>query len=438
MSTFVATSSPRNLPYSIVSFSMFVYVNLWILEGAIRKWVTGTESLFYVLRDLLTIAVILLLLPAIRIRRSAVSILVLVVLVVGFGAAQLLLTDGKTSVAIVGLRSYIAPTLFVVLAVGFASRMTLNRALRIVLYYAPVQAVLCIIQVLSPMNSWFNRQVGVDEASFVNFGVVRVSGSFSAPAGLTLFVVAALVIALISLNADEERGGRLWAQVAVASALIIAGVSGSRGTLLAVAIIGVAYVAFTRPRTGSPSLVRWIRVAAVTGAAVAVLAVAFPAVVESFTRRFETAAYGEDSGTRIVEQTFGFLSVPLTFLGTGMGANSQAGIGAGSNQPWSEVEGDRWVLELGILGFIANLVRIGICLILVIAPIVDRRLRTPSIVLLSAGLVPVLAFGQITQTPSTQGFVSIFCAAWVFSYMSARDNTGDVAINANQRERVLL
>ena len=93
-----------------------VYVNLWILEGAFRKWVPGSENAMYFLRDILLVLALAALAMSGRVGRSRSPRFVLffwstAAMLSVFAVLQVLAELITLPVAIVGLRSYIAPLL---------------------------------------------------------------------------------------------------------------------------------------------------------------------------------------------------------------------------------------------------------------------------------------------------------------------------------------
>lgn len=390
-----------------INSAVGVYVLLWILEGAFRKWVPETASVLYVARDIVFAASVLVLALG-RSRRAGtarwfwpVSLSILALSVV-----QIFLGIVSPTVAALGARSYLAPALFVAAVAVWGRPSTVLVVQRAVLLAIPLELALSMLQAFSPARSWVNAQVGSDEASFVNFGVVRPSGTFSAPAGLLTFVPLALAFTLEKFSARTGKSAAL-ATVLTAATFLIVALSGARGVVLGVAAVVVAYVVCTAVGWGRPRrlpLAPLLSLIVVSGVAASIL---FSSVLTSFAQRFNDASRSENPLARLLNQAIGFVDSPLTLLGTGPGSRSQVGIAAGSSFGWLEIDNDRWVAELGLLGFVLALVRLLAFVWLVVLTV--RRIGDGQwlFALISAGFLPTLFSGSLTQTPSAQAGTAI-------------------------------
>lgn len=393
---------------SVAHAGIVLYVHLWILEGAARKWIPVLSEPMYVARDaLLALVLVTWIITGSEKRRAFVPMVAILGISI-FCCVQIIAVSEAPVVIAAGLRSYIAPILVVPLFTAFASALLLDRVIRALRFWAVPTLIIVFAQVLSPTTSPINWQVGTEAAYFVNDGVVRASGTFSSPSGLALYIALALACCLSQLQGPVRADGRNPVLVYVAvtlSLLVCTALSGSRGLVLATVLI-LATASIRAVKDLKPSSVKtifWI-ICSITGL-VALLWSLLPDVVNSFLTRFENAAQSENSFARILDQTVGFVDVPLTFWGHGAGAHSQVGISLGSGYQWAEIENEKWVLELGFIGLAFA------CLKLLLATamaFVSLSRRTPVLsTALMAALWPVLAFGQITQTPSSQGFVGI-------------------------------
>lgn len=396
-----------------------VFVHLWILEGALRKWVPGTESLMYFARDIVIILVLMLLglfcAKAEKPKPFIAFWLILAVLTL-LAVVQVIALPIDLRVAIVGLRSYLAPLflLYGALRYGFPGLST--RLARIIVAYGPVLALLAIVQVLSPATSVINRQVGSDEAYFINFGVVRASGTFSAPAGLSTFAPLCLALSLALMSQPARSKDFKIGVVGLLSSLAIVGLGGNRLAVLGALIVAAIYC-LRQLSLGSSRETRRLAGFLLIITLVAVVAVAaFPSVLNAFSQRFENASQSEDSSARLVEQTFGFLTYPMSFFGHGIGVHSQAGISLGSGREWVEWDTEKWVAELGIIGWFLAVLRLALSTVL-IGRVMIAIHRLPLLASMSfAAVIPTLLYGQITQFPSNQAFVSIAMSILVLSW----------------------
>ena len=252
----------------------------------------------------------------------------------------------------------------------------------------------------SPPGAWINREVSGDEANFVQDGVVRASGTFSSPSGLTTFTILSFALALaLSLQPGPRRR---FGFVMLLPAAIVALVSGSRGTIFGILIVLVVAAVVTLARR--PSDVVRLLVGLSVGITVGYWAVSafWPEVLNALFSRFDDAAQAEDTGGRLFGQTFGFLLGEFPIFGLGPGAASLSGIALGSGATWVEVDSARWVAELGLIGLAAGIARLSLALYLTARLVTGARTLPWLAVCLIAVIVPILASGSITQNPTTQ------------------------------------
>lgn len=406
-----------------VHFLALTYVHLWILEGAFRKWIPQLDSAFYFARDgilILGIAAIFALYGPPTCRRwvsyvlwglvSAWAILL---------AIQVTQLDVPIMVGIAGVRNYIAPILLPLLIARDGFGQFVPRLFRTVALYGPIQAALTLIQVGSPRTAWINIQTGGDEAFFTTAGgIVRASGTFSAPAGLILFATLCLVAGLVITSG--ESGVSPWlGWLAIVSAIVLIAIGGSRGAVFAAAFVLVAWFAHTalvmRPR----QVLGMIAVTAV-GAAVGWGVInAVPAVFDAFVMRFVNASQDENTVERLGRAVFGFNDLHIPFLGDGAGMYSSIGIALGSGKTWIEVDSARWVAELGFVGFALAWFRVLFAAALAVSIVLGSRRFPLSSSLSAAGLIQVLLFGSVTTQPSTQGYFGILLV--IFLSTKTRD-----------------
>lgn len=410
----------------VVVLTTIAYTHLWILEGAIRKWVPGSDQLMYVARDALVLGVIMMLgLGSARRTRSAP---IFWIAIIGLGilvSAQMMLSKMSLPVGAVGLRSYIAPMLLAYLVWCYPVNGVWQSMLKTIAAYAPVQATVTIAQVLSPAQSFINKEVGSDAASFVNDSIVRASGTYSAPSGLSLYVPLALAACLYLVCTSSKRLRWFWG-LALLCMFVISLASGSRGNLLAATIVLATFFIYqlTRVSQGGAAHAAFTAISAVT--CVVGIYWWLPAVAESFLNRFSSAARSEDPTDRLFNQTFDFLSTPFSFLGTGAGSNSMVGINLGSMKPWVEVESIKWVTELGLLGWVLACTRLLFCFIVLVVSVLYIRTTSLAWILVIAALLPVILYGQITHFPSAQGFLSLGLSSLILIHRSARRSASPV------------
>lgn len=398
----------------LINWAILIYVHLWILEGLLRKLVPGANEILYFSRDGLAIVAVVLAISYGRLRAGHFLGLSLAGLIIVWTCLGALSGSDAAGVWIVGVRSYIAPLLFVFL-ISLSGSFELIRSIRaIILFQLPLQALVVIAQVTSPANSIWNLQTTGEEAHFLNDGIARASGTFSAPAGLLGYIVLAVALALAALVSSS--GKDKWiAAAGLIAALCIGSLSGSRGAVLTLGLLvcGFIYWILANGTFGRFLLVVFIAFGA--AGVFVLISASFPEVVAAFGNRVQDAAQSENTVVRIGYTLFGFFGGLDSILGSGAGQNSQAGIAVGASGPWIENESLRWVSELGILGLGLALVRLffgfkllGECLFRVAS-------LTPHRYMLGVASVVVLLQGTISQNPSAQGAFSILVALFLWS-----------------------
>ena len=408
--------------------ALVAYIIVWGVEGAIRKWIPGTDQLLYVARDL-TLAVCLVMVAILSVRRRPTawwpifwaSALVLFCLAM----VGMIRAGYPPLVAITGIRNYLAPVMILAFVATSAPLGVLDLAKRTISWLVLANLPIVILQVLSPPEAPINHEVVSDAAHFVNNGVVRASGLYSAPAGLSALVALALAVAL---GEFFRRGGRVWLHGAAAGAAIaIVALGGARSNVLAMAITFAALVWIVVARNQFRLLGRLLISALALTSLMAGIAMAFPQVLDSFSLRFEQAAASEDSLERLIRQAFGFLSEDFTLLGNGPGANSTAAVSSGATAPteWAETETIRWVVELGLLGYALAAARLVIVAGLLIHFMLNARHRSPTLLLVSVTIATSLLYGSLTTQPSTQGALGI---ALALHWLETANERGGLAV----------
>ncbi|WP_136585344.1 hypothetical protein [Microbacterium hydrothermale] len=281
---------------------------------------------------------------------------------------------------------------------------------RAILLWLPVQLVLGGIQGVLPPSSPINREISGEESRFVQGGVVRITGTFTAPSGLTNYLIVAFAVLIAALVAGMFVR-RSLAALLLLMAITTVAISGSRGAVLGVSLVllsAVLHSALTRPGL---TVRLTSTIALVAGASWLAATSFFPQVVKAFADRFAAADRVEDTGGRLLGQTLGFLSPEnFSLFGSGVGGTSIVGIALGSGQSWVEIESIRWVVELGILGLLFASLRLLCGLGLIVAIFAFPWRFSPVFVALSAVIAPTLVFGTIGQNPSYQGSFAITLA----------------------------
>lgn len=409
----------------VARFGVLIYIDLWVLEGAFRKWVPGVATPFYFARDAVALLVILILivLPKHDSRRVGWFWLAAIALAV-YGAVQVFSGLITLPVMAVGLREYLAP-LFPLLIVLLQPSSISFRAIAIrMLVYVPVQLGLALVQVSKPPASFWNAQANDEITKFVNSGVARATGTFSAPAGFRDYVVLCLALALALLI--ERSLSVRWAVPASIMLLLCTLLSGSRGAVLGVVIVlvVVAVVGFSRGNLQLGLVV--VGIFALVGIAAVVLEARFGNVADAFITRFQDASMQEDTSGRLVNQAVGFLWSPTSLFGTGIGSTTQAGIALGSDISSTDLEAVRWSTELGVVGLgLALAVRL-VGVVALVRAMIRVRVNPVRESLLLAFILPTLLIGasNITTTPSYQAASGLAFALWYLVSAERRNAEG--------------
>ena len=408
-----------------------LYVHLWIVEGAVRKWLPALDSLMYFARDAVVIAAVVIGVvasaPRKRFRTWGAIFWLYVGVLASYALIQGIVLQVNLPVLLLGIRNYVAPMLLIYLVVRERDKQFPERLARIVFFYIPIQAALVIVQVLSPKDSWINVQPGGDEAYFTTAGgIVRASGSFSAPAGLILFTTLGCAITLAAIS-GAIVASRVMVAVALLSIIGIVALGGSRGAVLNVAILLAAWVAQSLVSGSLRRLMSVFSGMALILFAGVITAWIVPGVVEAFLTRFTTAAGQEDSLQRLGSTIFGFHGYLFSILGDGAGTRSASGIALGSSFNWVEGDSDRWVAELGLLGFAMSVIRLVTFVVLSLVLFARFRSMPALSLLLGVAICIILSIGAVTTQPSTQGYFGIVVSAFVMSIprqTSANTTTG--------------
>lgn len=401
------------------------YVALWIVEGAFRKWVPGTSLAFYVLRDGYAVAALVWLASSRTVTARRLPWWIYGVLLVAgvWLALQFVFTSAPSPVILIfGLRSYLAPLLFAVLCYKYGAASSLRRVCAVIAVAAPVELALTVLQVTASPTATINVEVGGAPNDFVNNGVVRATGTFAAPLGLTVYLLLALCVGLWWTT---ERTGRAAGWAVVVCTLAVVGLSGARGAVLNSVILLAFYVVQSLARPSVGSIGRVVGLLVVLALALVAIQLALPDVLQSFVLRFNQASAAENSSDRVVYSFSQYLSETPTLFGAGMGTESNAGIALGSSSGWVENDSLRWVGELGILGWLMSLMRTIVVISLAAWAIVRLRRSAAAAGLFRAGLVVLLGLGSINDTPTSEGVFAILLGAVL---LSARAGTADTAL----------
>jgi len=401
-----------------------------ILEGAIRKWVSGSATLpLVLLRDLLVVFTVVRAFVRGDMHRQPQLIQVLAIwscCVIGWGLLQLVLGESNFAVFLIGLRFWL---LYFWFALAVAATMTERDyvvSLRVLLTALVLMAPLVVLQHFSPPGAFVNASLDVDpdDVFVVVAGVVRTTGTFSFTAGFTIFLALCTPFALGVFEARKRNSRqRLLALAIFASLVVSALVSGARaafiftGAMLMVYLFSNLLFAPVR-RKGSALLMAVLVLIVVAG-----LAFVFQGAIEVTQQRFETAAESEDLAGRIVSALFGesgaFQHVTWLGNGIGIGSNLAQYVQTGDRAIYvlAESEAGRTLVEGGLLGWLYLAVKFAAVLAGLVAA-TKRATRTHAVfpLLVWVGLAVATAGWPVIGQLTANALFGVFLALGLLAF----------------------
>ncbi len=391
---------------------VWFYLILWVLEGALRKWIVpGLANPLLIIRD-----PVLLGIYALALQRRVFPFQHPFVVVIGaLGALCVamayLVTPASWVVITYGWRSNFLHLPLIFLLPLIFDESDVREVGRWLLLSALPMSLLVLIQFRSAPTAWVNTVVGGEGTQLESaYDHVRVAGTFSFTNGMCAYT--ALVAAFFFYQMLERKTFARWLWLSSGAALVIMVVlSGSRATVgvVLVVILGVAAVCVVRPAYWRASF----KLFAVGGLVLLVLGsfTVFREGLNVFSYRF-----GDEESIHkgFFLRYFGSLMVspivwtvaPYGGIGLGMGTNVASSLLIGKRYFMAaEGEYDRLVLESGpVLGVMIILMRQSIVVWLGLNAL--KRLRASSrplpVLLLCAGASSLL-IGQWAQ-PTELGF----------------------------------
>lgn len=391
---------------------VWLYIILWVIEGALRKWIVpGLANPLLIIRDPVLLAIYALALqrrifpfhhPFVGIIAALSALCVLTALTV---------TQAPLIVIIYGWRANFLHLPLIFLLPALFDEKDVRAVGRWFLLSSLPMSLLVLLQFRSAPSAWVNTVVGGEGTQLESaFEHVRVAGTFSFTNGMCAYT--ALIAAFFFFQMLERKAFPRWLWFCSGGALIIQVVlSGSRATVgvVGVVILGVALACTLRPAYWRASF----KLFAVGGLVLLVLGsfAVFREGLNVFSYRF-----GDEESVQkgFFLRYFGSLMVspivwkvvPYGGVGLGMGTNVASSLILGRRFFMAaEGEYDRLVLESGpILGMLCIFMRQGLVIWLGVHAL--RRLRGESrplpLMLLCAGMSSLL-IGQWAQ-PTELGF----------------------------------
>ncbi|MXP26624.1 hypothetical protein GRI39_11315 [Altererythrobacter indicus] len=313
-----------------------LFLILLPFEGIARKWLFNTiEQPFILIRDPVALAIIVTYarwhFP--EFPRWLILWLTAVAVLLLLGASQVIVGGASLPALLYGLRIHL---LFIPVSFAMAEVFLPEDWRRLILLCCWIclpLALLVIWQYYSPVDAWINRGVNDDPDAYVFqvvAGVVRPYGPFpfvTPQSAFTLMLVGLLLAAWDRRNVWNIPLPTLLIGAASLGVTVI--LSGSRAVLLGVLLVGVTYgmggLLFAGPMRMARRILALLVVAVMLMLAVLTL---FPEVYDAMLVRQAEAFASEGS---IADRLFQIISpmhngeVPLSILGEGLGAGSNAG-----------------------------------------------------------------------------------------------------------------
>lgn len=406
---------------------IWVYIFLWVFEGALRKWfLPFLATPLLLVRDPIVLWLIFLCMRRGMLKYNNYLAGMTTLGIVGFFSA-LFFCHGNFVVAIYGIRPFFIyfPMLFIIGRVF--DRDDVVKVGKLFLYIAIPMSLLIGLQFYSPQSALVNRGVGGDEAGSGfggAMGYFRPSATFSFTNGTTLFysLVAPFLLYFTMNTKLLKRYVLIGAAIALAIAIPL---SISRGLLFQV-VISILFLLISvssKPKYLSKIIMAgFILVIALNLASnVSVVKTA----TEVFTSRFESA--NEEEGglvDGVIEDRF----LGQLFKAIGKATEqSLFGYGIGSGTIFGAVKLDdyrvfgladfewmRQIGEFGLMGLFVVVIRVGLTV----------KLSLRSYIILNKGdLLPWLlaSVGALIviqgswQQPTALGFFSLVAGLWIAS-----------------------
>ena len=396
---------------------LWFYMVVWIVEGALRKWIVpGLSTPLLIIRDPILLYIYYLaftkgLFPK-GVFVSGVLVLGAIALLVSVAA-----TDTPLLIELYGWRASYLHLLLIFVIPKVFDVDDVRRLGKWMLLVTPPMAALVFLQFLAGRNSWLNAGAGGSAGAMIEsaYGHIRPSGTFSFTNGLTGFTSLAAVYFLYHLLEGRVYPRLIWLAAAPSLVLLVV-LSGSRSAaglvfliMSALTFIGIVH---RRYRGVTFKLAGMLGLLVLVGGSFAV----FKQGLDVFAYRFGNAAnvragfFGRffesfDAPFLIAENT------PAFGYGLGMGTNVAGGLLLGhSALLLSEGEMGRDIMESGpLIGGLYLSLRACIALGMGSAALrsLFRNVNTLPLLIFSGCFIDLLE-GQFSQ-PTELGYATIAC-----------------------------
>jgi hypothetical protein len=410
---------------------IWIYLILWIIEGALRKWfLVSLSDVLLVVRDPVVLAIYATALIGGLFPFNAFFFATVILGGVSALAGFAVIPDLPAVVAF-GLRAnYLhLPLIFVM------GKVLRPKDLKLIgwlfLLGALPQVLLMAKQYRSGIDSWWNLGAGGGRQIEAAHDVIRPAGTFSFISGPIFYfaITSAFLLGGLTL-----RGWvRWWLLLPTAgSCIVAASVSGSRSLLISCVLVGIAFLmgCVVYPRA-LKSLAKFFLVGLVAFAAVSSLNV-YRAGVDTTTTRAAKANQNEGGWRGVAARALHPIQDAVTsvfaadMLGKGLGIGTNGGASLAGFRGDFLVAEDEWARAVGESGPVIGLSFMGLRVALGIWALFHslkaaRKGNLLPIVLLGAA-GPGLIVGQFGQ-PTTMGATVLAMGLWAASLALTKDDT---------------
>lgn len=411
-----APAAPSRPPVDLALLRklLFGYLAVWVLEGALRKWILpGLANPLLVVRD-----PILLLIYFVAYVRGVFPKGFFIAWIAGLGTlaaiVSIMATPTPPVVMLYGLRADFLHLPLILLMPRVFTLQDVRAIGKWALLAAPFMAMLVALQFISSPASALNAGAGGDSGMLESaYGHIRPSGTFSFTNGLSGFTLLAAAFFLHHLLEKRVFPRFIWLGAAP-SLVVLVVLSGSRAAVGQVALMlaTVGLICAVQGRYWKSSF----KLMALAGLAVIALGsfAVFQQGLDVFTYRFVKSG-GVQAG--FINRFFDAFAVPFTIAkdthaagnGLGMGTNVAAGLLVGK-RTFLIAEGElaRVIMESGpYVGGMYLLLRFTLTMQLGLSAMRSLRQRASTLpaLLFSAGFLDLLQ-GQFAQ-PTALGFATI-------------------------------
>ena len=387
--------------------AVYAYILLWILEGALRKWILpGLSAPLLIVRDPVLIYIYF---EAFRLKVFKLNGYILFMLVLSTLSIIVSLGLFKApplKVIAFGIRANFLHLPFIFLIPQILTYSDVKKIGRIIVWLAPPMALLTAWQFLSPSGARINVGAG-GEGKMIEtaFDRIRPSGTFSFTNGLAEYTV--LLAAFLFHHLLEKNVFQKLAFLLAAPALLILVVmSGSRTTfaLVGLEILTVFIIWFIKPRFAKSSM----KVFAIAAAVIFIIGSvgALRIGMDVIAARFSTSG-GLKEGflIRLLDEfkkpIVASANAEIGGVGIGMGTNVASSMMYNMLRfNLGESEMDRIIMEMGpYLGLPYLLWRFAVVFLIARMALVALRLHNNTLPLfLATACAYDLAMGQFGQS----------------------------------------